>query len=94
MESFSFKKMHLKVSPLKWWPFCLGLNVSSYVILLSLDSFTVSLHSANGMHARRPSVAFEKLVEIPTDHLNPQSIAIEAIPTYILTSQSQKGDTS
>ena len=26
---FSFKKMHLKTSPGKWWPFCLGLNVLS-----------------------------------------------------------------
>ena len=24
---FSFKKMHLKISSAKWWPFCLGLNV-------------------------------------------------------------------
>ena len=24
---FSFKKMHLKLSSGKWWPFCLGLNV-------------------------------------------------------------------
>ena len=24
---FSFKKMHLKMSSGKWWPFCLGLNV-------------------------------------------------------------------
>ena len=23
----SFRKMHLKMSPGKWWPFCLGLNV-------------------------------------------------------------------
>ena len=26
IHSFSFKKMHLKMSG-KWWPFCLGLNV-------------------------------------------------------------------
>ena len=25
--SFSFKKMHLKMSSGKWWPFCLSLNV-------------------------------------------------------------------
>ena len=25
--TFSFTKMHLKVSSGKWWPFCLGLNV-------------------------------------------------------------------
>ena len=25
---FSYKKMHVKISIAKWWPFCLGLNVS------------------------------------------------------------------
>ena len=25
--TFSLKKMHLKMSSVKWWPFCLGLNV-------------------------------------------------------------------
>ena len=28
---FSFKKMHLKMSSAKWWPFCLGLNVSNVI---------------------------------------------------------------
>ena len=27
IHAFSFKKMHLKMSPAKWHPFCLGLNV-------------------------------------------------------------------
>ena len=27
IQLFSFRKMHLKVSFAKWWPFCLGLNV-------------------------------------------------------------------
>ena len=29
INSFSFKKIHLKMSPGKWWPFCLGHNVLS-----------------------------------------------------------------
>ena len=29
IHSFSFKKMHLKMSSAKWGPFCLGLNVIS-----------------------------------------------------------------
>ena len=29
--TFSFKKMHLKVSSAKWQPFCLGPNVLNYV---------------------------------------------------------------
>ena len=29
IQTFSFKKMHLKMSSGKWWPFCLGLSVLS-----------------------------------------------------------------
>ena len=32
--TFSFKKMHLKMSSGKWLPFCLGLNVLIYVVVL------------------------------------------------------------
>ena len=31
IQAFSFKKMRLKMSSAKWWPFCLGLNVVFYV---------------------------------------------------------------
>ena len=30
--TFSFKKMRLKASSAKWWPFCLGLNVLTYTL--------------------------------------------------------------
>ena len=30
IHAFSFKEMHLKVSSVKWQPFCLGLNVWSH----------------------------------------------------------------
>ena len=30
IQTFSFKKMHLKMSSAKWRPFCLGLNVLTY----------------------------------------------------------------
>ena len=30
IQTFSFKKMHLKMSSAKWRPFCLGLNVLNY----------------------------------------------------------------
>ena len=30
IQSFSFKKMHLKMASAKWRPFCLGLNVLSF----------------------------------------------------------------
>ena len=32
IQTFSFKKMHLKMSSAKWRPFCLGLNVLKYVL--------------------------------------------------------------
>ena len=47
---FSLKKMHLKMSSGKWWPFCLGLNVlifslltqdSHYDIMIKADSINV-----------------------------------------------------
>ena len=31
IQTFSFKKMHLKMSSAKWRPFCLGLNVLNTV---------------------------------------------------------------
>ena len=38
IQTFSFKKMHLKVSSAKWRPFCLGFNVLSNAELLSAGS--------------------------------------------------------
>ena len=38
IQTFSFKKMHLKMSSAKWRPFCLGLNVlrmEAYVIRMT-----------------------------------------------------------
>ena len=35
IQAFSFKKMHLKMSSVKWRPFCLGLNVLTCVFLRS-----------------------------------------------------------
>ena len=32
IETFSFKKMHLKISSAKWRPFCLGLNVLNHCL--------------------------------------------------------------
>ena len=36
IHTFSFKKMHLKVSSAKWRPFCLGLNVLRHSIFTSI----------------------------------------------------------
>ena len=42
--TFSLKKMRLKVSSAKWWPFCLGLNV---LTRLALESFAIAEASGN-----------------------------------------------
>ena len=39
----SFKKMHLKMSSGKWWPFCLGLNVLTFSIQIT----KISMGSCN-----------------------------------------------
>ena len=45
---FSFKKMHLKMSSGKWWPFCLGLNVLSAYVMWYRRSFwfTSNMHNS------------------------------------------------
>ena len=47
---FSFKKMHLKISSGKWWPFCIGLNLLTAIILL-----TRSIHWAFYVESSCPS---------------------------------------
>ena len=42
--TFSFKKMHLKVSSVKWLPFCLSLNVLKYIQYINSDS---KVHGTN-----------------------------------------------
>ena len=42
---FSFKKMHLKMSSGKWRPFCLGLNVLLYSVIMDNGSEIGAYHS-------------------------------------------------
>ena len=39
IHTFSFKKMHLKMSSGNWWPFCLGLTHSPYIIFTVTATF-------------------------------------------------------
>ena len=39
-EHFSYKKMHSKISSVKWWPFCLGLNTLMATIFPPRCKFT------------------------------------------------------
>ena len=43
IHTFSFKKMHLKMSSGKWRPFCLGLNIKCIVIFLILNTIIFTL---------------------------------------------------
>ena len=36
IQTFSFKKMHLKMSSAKWRPFCLGLNVLTHIFRVKI----------------------------------------------------------
>ena len=53
IQTFSFKKMHLKTSSAKWRPFCLGLNVLN--VLLSFYDFNCVL-----LHEVLTSISVEK----------------------------------
>ena len=53
--TFSFKKMRLKVSSAKWWPFCLGLNVLTHwgrVTHICVSNLTI-IGSDNGLSPGR-----------------------------------------
>ena len=46
IHTFSFKKMHLKMSSGKWWPFCFGLNmiiIFPFHYISTLKSFITAL---------------------------------------------------
>ena len=45
IQTFSFKKMHLKVSSAKWRPFCIGFNVLTITVTTGA---TWSIHCVNG----------------------------------------------
>ena len=46
IQMFSFKKIHLKISFMKWRSFCPGLNVLNLIspIMMYLDLYTIDLH--------------------------------------------------
>ena len=46
IHTFSFKKMHLKMSSVKWWQFCLGLNVLTCFFLVSNALYEPNNHKS------------------------------------------------
>ena len=92
----------------KWQPSCLGLDVLSmqfsqrkwmFGSVFPGVSTSRLFHNLIAQHPAVRSVQGDvsglwKSMEFPTNHVSPQSIATEAISTYIETTQSQKGDAS
>ena len=62
IHTFSFNKMHLKMSSAKWRPFCLGLNVIFFV-----QNKTLGLSGSKGFHRNWPQDGHGKWA--PWDHL-------------------------
>ena len=58
IQTFSFKKMHLKMSSAKWRPFCLGLNVLTY-----LWSLTVPIWWIHHLYWTHPSTTVHCLYQ-------------------------------
>ena len=57
IDSFSFKKMHLKMSSAKWRPFCLSLNMTKLHWLLHHHSQCpwLPISSTTSSHSSKPS---------------------------------------
>ena len=49
IHTFSFKKIHLKMSSAKWRPFWLGLNVLTHCGLVELTRMLLNISSGNGL---------------------------------------------
>ena len=56
IDAFSFTKMHLKIASGKWRPFCLGLNVLIYLVVLLLTLDAVWIGHRVIKHALRSSL--------------------------------------
>ena len=67
IHTFSFKKMHIKISSAKWWPFCLSLNVlRKHVIVIynyhrySHITYTVTLMFCGWFSLKMTSYQYRK----------------------------------
>ena len=67
IPTFSFKKMHLKMSSAKWRPFCLGLNVLSWWITLLYNGVKWTLRLLKSPTTR---IFVQVLVEAKTKGTN------------------------
>ena len=56
IQSFSFKKMHLKMSSAKWRPFCLGLNVLNEYIINERYVFRATIMAGREHHKENISL--------------------------------------
>ena len=55
IQTFSFRKMHLKMSSAKWRPFCLGLNVLMHTrFTRDVVQWVIPLYASVTSHSRAP----------------------------------------
>ena len=80
---FSFKKVPLKMSFGKWWPFCLVLNMLTIAWLLVTCSYNSHL-----IFCLLKKIQFVSFI-FPTVHGLPQSVSTNGMP-YIPTRTAQK----
>ena len=79
IQTFSFKKMHLKMSSGKWRPFCLGLNVLMYMASMT---YGINEHNLLGIHDDSQSVT--QLGLSLTDGLNKMEAILQTTYSYAL----------
>ena len=60
IQTFSFKKMHLKMSPAKWRPFCPGLNV----LKMNQNCFIQAIHTKDSL------TLWSKAISWPHDEIS------------------------
>ena len=65
IHTFSFKKIHLKMSSGKWRPFCLGLNVLTTGNSWRYDNVCVSIVAADALVLKHQSISILKTDLIP-----------------------------
>ena len=75
IHTFSFKKMHLKMSSTKWRPFCLCLNELTHGLVTSYE-----------WHHRSCSALVHVIACLPVQHIQPQ--ATHHLNQYWLTANS------
>ena len=85
IQTFSFKKTQLKMSPAKWRPFCLGLNVLIFIDLLTPEGcFTARGELLKWVSLIMWHILRHKLYKIIWNITHLTYIHLEVIPFFVL----------